>query len=220
MKQKNKKYRFLAGAAIGLLLLLLGVVVLLFGYLKTNGYLSRQTALSKLPEDVLVHIDPSELPEGALYITGDREDYKDGELRLIIPALSVDTLVADSTLPEALREKPGLYEFSQMPMEVGGNVSIAGHRDIHDKVFYSLDQVASGDYFYLIYHGNVYQYQFERSQVVSPRDWSVIRRQGFTALTLTTCDPIGTAWNRLVVTARMVDAFAYTDDDSFPSTAS
>src|SRR5690348_2025174 len=114
-------------------------------------------------------------------------------MTLIIPSIEVYTTVGESTLPERLQKMPGLYEFSQLPMEGDVNVSIAGHRDIHDKVFYYLDEVSEGDYLYLLYDGYVYRYLYKDTKIVSPNDWSVIKPQGFSCLTLTTCDPIGTA---------------------------
>ena len=219
--QKGRKKRnHLLFLMIGILLIIIGIAIFLFSYLKSEGYLGGSKKFGVIDEDVLVHMDPDSIPEDALFITRSRREYEDGTLRLVVPTLSVDTPIGDSTVPKGLEEKAGLYEVSQMPGEKGGNVSIAGHREIHDKVFYYLDEVEEGDYMYLVYQNTVFQYLFHSSSIMNPDDWSVIQRQGFDALTLTTCDPIGTTWYRLIVTGQLVDSFPYDSSYDFPATAS
>lgn len=215
VKEKNRKY--LIFILIGVILVSTGVLVFLLSYLADQGYIFKKT-FGVIDEDILIHVEEEDLPADALYITPDRREYKEGTMRLIVPVIGVDTPVGETTIPEGLQKMAGLYEFSQMPSEQGGNVSIAGHRDIHDKVFYALNEVSGGDYLYIIYDGIVYQYRFKEQKIVAPDDWSVISRQGYTALTLTTCDPIGTFANRLIVVGELVDSFEYEANYSFPAT--
>lgn len=150
-------------------------------------------------EQVLLQIPIDEIPEGSLYITESRKSYGDGSMQLIIPAIQLETNIGRSTEPDELEKNPGLYEFAQLPGPDNVNVSIAGHRDIFGQEFYSLDRITAGDHLYLVYEDLIYRYDYLDSKVVSPNEWEVIKPQGFSCLTLTTCDPIGSTRNRLIV---------------------
>lgn len=211
MKKNQKKS--IALIVLGLLLIAIGILYLLYH----QFYLTR---FGVLQEDILLQVPADELPEDTLYITQDRRLYQRGAMTLIIPSIDVYTLVGESTLPEGLREMPGLYEFSQLPGEGDVNVSIAGHRDIHDQVFYHLDKVEEGDFAYLVCAGTVFQYQYRDTTIVEPTDWSVIQPQGFSCLTLTTCDPIGTTINRMILRAQLVDHQPYHQQYQFVANGS
>lgn len=176
-----------------------------------------------------------EFPLDKLVITAARKSYESGSMELIIPSIEVDEPVLGGTADATLRKGLGLYDYAQLPFEVGGNVSIAGHRNgtrngvyTLDWPFYPLDELGEGDLFYLVYDGVIYQYLWDQTIVVEQDDWSVIYCQGFSCLTLTTCTPIGVADHRLIVRARLIDSFAaddsydypavWTEEDSAPST--
>lgn len=195
---------------LGIFAIIAGSILLSWNYLRPKP----AEPLGVVHQDVLVNVPPDQVPEDSLYITRDRRDYK-GDMHLVIPALEIRTLVGTDTDAEGLKISPGLYEFSQMPSESGGNVSIAGHRDIFGKEFYYLHNLQEGDLLYLVYEDSVYKYLYLDSEVVSADDWSVIKRQGFTCLTLTTCDPIGTSLNRLIITSQLLDVSPYTDQFRF-----
>ena len=194
---KNKKGIFLL--AIGILLLLTGVICLIQGQIRQSGY------FGVLSEEQLIQIPLEELPPGSLHITESRRVFQRGDMVLLIPSIDVETLVGESTLPNDLAEMPGLFEFSGLPGEGDVNVSIAGHRDIYDRVFFYLDKVTYGDYLYVIHDVFVFRYIYKDTETVHPEDWSVIKPQGFSSLTLVTCDPIGTTLNRLVLRAELID---------------
>ena len=184
---------------IGLLLIGIGVIYFI------QGPDTQSTHFGAISEEHLIQLPIEELPEGALYITEDRRLFERGEMRLVIPSIGIDTLIGESTLPDGLGEMPGLFEFSQLPGEGDVNVSIAGHRDIYGKTFYHLDKVGDGDYLYIVHDGVVFRYLYKDTTVVQPTDWDAIRPQGFSSLTLVTCDPIGTTLRRLIVRAELVD---------------
>ncbi len=161
---------------------------------------------------------PEALPAGQLLITPQRQTYQSGQLRLVIPQLSIDLTVEGGVAEANLAAGPGLYDYAQLPGEPGGNVSIAGHRDIHGSVFYYVDRLGSGDRLYLVYEDTVYVYAYEATRIVSDDDWGPIHTQGFSCLTLTSCDPIGTSLNRIIVTARLQEATPFTDAYSFAPT--
>jgi sortase A len=88
-----------------------------------------------------------------------------------------------------------------LPCEAG-NVAIAGHRTTYGKPFANLDKLQAGDTIELdtpvggcVYH--VSQAPF----VVLPTDVSVLATTTVRSLTLTTCNPRGSAAQRLVVKA-------------------
>lgn len=199
---------------VGSILVTIGIILLLVYF-----FLVAQPGLpadfGTIEGDLLVRVRREDVPRGSLYITQERKDYQSGTMRLIIPAIGVDTAVGSSTKVDALAELPGLYEVAQMPGTGDRNTSIAGHRDIYDQVFYTLDKLQDQDALYLIYGQSVYIYQYERTLIVPPDDWSVVASQGYSLLTLTTCDPIGTTLNRLIVQARLVDITAYRDTSQF-----
>lgn len=153
------------------------------------------------PQD---EVELESFPSGKLWISAGRRAYINGTLRLIVPELQLDTLIQNGTEPEQLEKGPGLYDYAQMPNEqAGSNVCIAGYRDSFGSPFLKLDTLEEGDLFYLIYEGVIYTYTFESVQIVASDDWSPIRTKGYSALTLTSGDPIGSWENRIVVTARM-----------------
>ncbi|OUQ22425.1 hypothetical protein B5E80_13675 [Flavonifractor sp. An135] len=167
--------------------------------------------------------DDGGFPQDKVFITEAREAYVSGTMRLIVPKLEIDIPILDGTSESTLLQGEGLYDYAQMPQEVGGNVSIAGHRNwirngqITDDVpFYYLHLLGPGDTLYLVYEDVIYQYVWDKTSIVEPDDWSVIYCQGFSCLTLTTCTPISVADHRYVVRARQVDSFPYTKDYDYP----
>lgn len=176
-------------------------------------------------EDAQPDGDPvMDLTDATLTASVTREAYTDSSMRLVIPKLQLDLPVLDGTSVSTLLRGIGLYDGSQLPTEDNANVSIAGHRnDIrHGKVidtypFYRLNTLTEGDYLYLVYQEQVYQYQWEGTWVIEPTDWTVIDNQGHDCLTLTTCTPIGVADHRLVVRGELVNVYAADSDNAFPS---
>jgi sortase A len=125
----------------------------------------------------------------------------DSLTRIKIPALGVDMVVVQGTTESALQAGAGHYEASPLPCEAG-NVAIAGHRTTYGKPFANLDKLQAGDTIELdtpvggcVYH--VSQAPF----VVLPTDVSVLATTTVRSLTLTTCNPRGSAAQRLVVKA-------------------
>ena len=123
-----------------------------------------------------------------------------------IAKLGVDTTVVEGTSNDALRAGAGHYPKSPLPCEPG-NVAIAGHRTTYGKPFADLDRLSVGDTIVLETPVGSCTYQVSRPPFVThPRDWSVVANNpAVRSLTLTTCHPKGSARQRLVVQATMVD---------------
>jgi len=125
----------------------------------------------------------------------------DSLTRIKIPALGVDMVVVQGTTESALQAGAGHYPDTPLPCE-GGNVAIAGHRTTYGKPFANLDRLKTGDTIELDtpIGGCVYQVSKDPF-VVTPTDISVLSATTARSLTLTTCNPKGSAAQRLVVRA-------------------
>lgn len=119
-----------------------------------------------------------------------------------IPAINLSAVVQRGTTSDILNRGPGWYEQSALPGQ--GNTAIAGHRTMYGSWFRHLDSLNTGDDINLTFDGWVYHYKVERVFPVANNDWSVIEPTEAPALTLTTCHPVGSAAQRLVVRAALV----------------
>jgi sortase A len=124
--------------------------------------------------------------------------------RLRIPKLGVDTIVVEGTTLSALRAGSGHYPRTPLPCEPG-NVAIAGHRTTYSKPFAEIEKLRPGDMIVLESPVGKCWYEVDRKPwSTDPYDWSVARSLRGSFLTLTTCDPPGSAARRLIVRARLV----------------
>ena len=124
------------------------------------------------------------------------------EALLEIPSINLKVAVLSGTTQAVLAKAPGWYEESALPGQ--GNTAIAGHRTMHGAFFRHLNSLKAGDKIILTYDGKDYEYKVEKVFPVAKNDWSVIKPCGYPALTLTTCHPVGSSRQRLVVRAALV----------------
>lgn len=213
INQPEEKRRLTRRQAISLILAGLGLILLVTGlWMMRSPEAPPERGLElsavSLAEGWSLSQVRQDYPVGKLVVTTDREAYENGNLRLVIPSLDQDVLVQSNVDTESLRSGPGLYEYSQLPApDTNANVSIAGHRDIEGAEFYYIDRLTDGDLMYLVYQEKVYIYQYESTQIIQSDDWNPIACKDYPCLTLTSCDPIGTFINRIVVTGRLVDVW-------------
>jgi sortase A len=128
--------------------------------------------------------------------------------KLIIPKRSINlsVLVVEGTTPAALRAGAGHYPDTPLPGDAG-NVGIAGHRTTFGRPFNHLDEMNPGDEVILQTPFKRYHYLavqpfagHANPWVVSPKDFTVVQNvPGKHFLTLTTCNPKGSARERLVL---------------------
>ena len=128
--------------------------------------------------------------------------------KLVIPKTGIEltVLVVEGTTPVALRAGAGHYVGTPLPGEAG-NVGIAGHRTTFGRPFNHLDELGPGDQVLLYTPTKIYHYVAVKPfaghanpWVTTPKDISVIENlPGQHALTLTTCNPKGSARQRLVL---------------------
>ncbi|MEG0805617.1 MAG: class E sortase [Lachnospiraceae bacterium] len=162
-----------------------------------------------------------EWPKNALFIEGKRREYKTGELRLVIPRIHCDEFVVDGTKQTDLRTGPGLYECSQMPGEGNRNVSIAAHRSGYShyaNLFKKIHTLGEKDLLYLADGKVIYVYRYKETKIVEPTDLSVLYLQGFSALTLTSCHPLGQNKQRIIVVSELQTIIPYEENFEFPKT--
>lgn len=144
--------------------------------------------------------------------------------KVAIPAIDVETLVVEGTSPAALRAGAGHYPNTPLPGQAG-NVAIAGHRTTYGRPFNRLDELRVGDEIWLSTPVGDHVYRVaaptgfddcRQSEEVAaagigacithPKDWQVIAPTSEAALTLTTCHPKGSARERLVIRAELVES--------------
>lgn len=101
---------------------------------------------------------------------------------------------------------------TSLPSQQPGNTYLFAHSALdfwnfgkYAMVFTLLSKLQTGDRVVLFYQGKRYDYQVFSKEVVKDFDTKpLLRNYNEPVLTLQTCDPPGTALNRLIVTARLL----------------
>lgn len=140
-------------------------------------------------------------------------DYRAGTLRTASPVtrlrvrrIGIDVVVVEGVTAEALRAGAGHYPNTPLPGE-RGNVAVAGHRVTFGRPFRNMDRIVRGDRIELETPVGRFVYVVTTDPfVVRPDDLSVLRQDARSMLTLTTCNPVHSARERLVVQAVLADA--------------
>lgn len=137
----------------------------------------------------------------------------EGLTRLRIPKIGLDVVVVQGTTASALRAGAGHYVDTPLPGQPG-NVGIAGHRTTYGRPFNRLDELAPGDTVELETPFDVFTYKaidpfagHGNPWVVLPTQYEVLSQdvQG-SFLTLTTCNPKGSAKQRLIMRFQLVSS--------------
>lgn len=123
-------------------------------------------------------------------------------MRIRIPAIGLSQAVVEGVSEDALRAGPGHYPGTAFPGQVG-NMVLSGHRTTYTRPFYYLDRLGVGDEILIDTPERTYWYRVERVFVVSLTNVQPLGTANYPRLTLTTCNPPGSAIQRLVVQARL-----------------
>jgi sortase A len=126
--------------------------------------------------------------------------------RLEIPKIGVDKIVVPGVSLEDLKKGPGHYPETPLPGQLG-NASIAGHRTTFGHPFFDIDELKPGDQIIVtMLTGDRFVYEVASTEIVGPDDYFVVTTTDPTVaeLTLTSCDPVYTARNRIAVHAFLV----------------
>jgi sortase A len=128
--------------------------------------------------------------------------------RLYIPKLNKHWVVVEGVTQADIRWAPGHYPDSAMPGQIG-NFSVAGHRT--RAIFWSLDEVHSGDAIVVETQKNWYVYKVTQQEIVKPTAVEVVApvpdkpgaKPTEAMLTLTTCNPKWDNYQRLIIHAKL-----------------
>ncbi len=141
--------------------------------------------------------------------------------RLIIASIGVDAPIilnadasSQSSLDAAMAKGVAWFNTQQAHSLPGqdGNFVISGHSSndwaetgSYKFVFGPLTELKPGDTFYVNYQQKRYIYKVTGSKVVAPTDVSALATDNSKPMiTLVTCTPLGTDWNRLLVFADQI----------------
>ena len=122
--------------------------------------------------------------------------------RIDLPRIHARFVFVSGTGEQSLKKGPGHYAGTGLPGQ-GGTVAIAGHRTTYEAPFRRLDRMKRGDEITLTMPYGRFAYSVEGSRVVSPSHVKVLRHVSHERLVLTTCTPLYSAKQRLIVTARL-----------------
>jgi sortase A len=125
---------------------------------------------------------------------------------LQIPGIGMKTVVVESTTHDALTKGPGHYRGTVLP-GMDGTVGLAGHRTTYGAPFRHIDRLSAGSRIVVTMPYGRFVYTVTGTRITTPRDASSLRSHpGVRKLVLTACNPLYSAAQRIVVTARLVSA--------------
>ncbi|HET6747415.1 MAG TPA: sortase [Candidatus Saccharimonadales bacterium] len=170
--------------------------------------------------NVEAYVSPGNINPANIIVDPVTEVPVSADPKLIIPKINVDVPVVFDTTPDQASQLKameggvawfGIPGANSKPGQVGNTV-LSGHssNDVVDRgdykfIFARLEQLAQGDTVYVNYQGKRYTYTITKKEVVKPTEVSkLVYATDKPILTLITCTPLGTALNRLLVTAEQV----------------
>jgi sortase A len=124
--------------------------------------------------------------------------------RIVIPTIGVDWMVVEGVELAFLAGGPGHMPWTPLPGQPG-NAVISGHRTTRGAPFADLDRLQPGDEILVETLIGTHTYRVVDHRIVAPTGVWVTEQRDGAWLTLTTCNPKGSARERLVVFAHLVD---------------
>jgi len=127
--------------------------------------------------------------------------------RLRIPKIGLDVMVVEGIGMRELAKGPGHYP-QTAPVGSAGVTAIAGHSSGWGAPFMRFGRLREGDLVYLGALGHEYTYRISHRGVVGPKDVWVLNGDPWSRapskLVLTTCWPVFTSRNRLILWGDLV----------------
>jgi sortase A len=123
--------------------------------------------------------------------------------RIRIRKIGISFVVVQGTDGSSLQKGPGHYPDTRFP-GLPGTVAIAGHRTTYLAPFRHINDLHKGNVIELEMPYGRFTYSVEKTRIVAPSEYSVIRSVGYPRLVLTACHPLYSAAQRIVVFARQV----------------
>ena len=121
----------------------------------------------------------------------------------MIPQIGVSFVIVKGTSTSALESGPGIFPETRFP-GISGTTAIAGHRTTYLAPFRHINDLHKGNVIELEMPYGRFTYSVEKTRIVAPSEYSVIRSVGYPRLVLTACHPLYSAAQRIVVFARQV----------------
>jgi sortase A len=118
--------------------------------------------------------------------------------QLVIPKLGLDWPLGEGISLNNIDRGPSHWPGSALPGRIG-NMVIAGHRVTHTHPFLHIDSLVPGDEVFVDYQGQRYRYVVTGSEVVTPKQVSIVNQTSDATGTLFACHPPHSARYRYVV---------------------
>ncbi|HET9075274.1 MAG TPA: class E sortase [Solirubrobacteraceae bacterium] len=122
--------------------------------------------------------------------------------RVSIPAIGVREPLIQGTATASLALGTGHYATTALPGE-GATVAVAGHRTTYLAPFRDLNELTPGASVILTMPYGRFTYTVQRQMIVAPDAWWIVRDVGYERLVLSSCNPLFSASQRIVVFARL-----------------
>ena len=123
-------------------------------------------------------------------------------VRIVIPAIKVDSLVVEGDDWEALKKGAGHHANSANPGQ-RGNMVISGHNDVFGEIFRYIGDLKAGDEVHVYSKEAKFTYVVRNRRIVEPTDVSVLQTTTEPTLTLITCYPYLVDSQRMIVFAQL-----------------
>ena len=123
--------------------------------------------------------------------------------RVVVSAIGLDAFVVEGVEKAQLNKAVGHYPETPLPGEPG-NAALAGHRTMFGHPFRKLNELKRGDTIETWTSTRHSIYKVVKIARVDPGEVGVIAPTKGHRITLTTCNPVGSARERLIVTGELV----------------
>ena len=123
--------------------------------------------------------------------------------RVVVSAIGLDAYVVEGVEKAQLDRAVGHYPETPLPGEQG-NSALAGHRTMFGHPFRKLNELKRGDTIETWTTSRRAVYRVVKIDRVDPGNVGVIAPTKGRMITLTTCNPVGSARERLIVTGELV----------------
>lgn len=131
-----------------------------------------------------------------------------------IPSIGASYWIVEGTSRDDLKKGPGHYPGTPLPGTIG-NAAIAGHRTTYLHPFGNVDKLKPGDDIVITTLAGNFVYKVSQPPfTVKPTDIAVVSNTKDAELTLTSCNPKGSAAQRIVIRAKL--DIAHSSTPSFP----
>jgi sortase A len=121
---------------------------------------------------------------------------------IAFPEFGTQYIVVQGTDEGSLEKGPGHYPQTAFP-GVQRTVAIAGHRTTYLAPFRRLNDLKPGNKIVLTMRYARFTYSVQRTAIVTPTSWGIIKDRGYERLVLSACNPLYSAAQRIVVFSRL-----------------